>query len=167
MTEISEYSQSLPKIVKSEQKLFISPACAKRTVEDWARMIEHCSGIIEHCSSITERCSSIIEHRSSILEHCSKIAAFAFLFLRAVSEDLVLMAGFLSILRGNDPSSDSFQSSTPVFVWVWSFSSARDLKPSYVKQPFANFLWPQHVSRRMAHHFASFRRLKVWRSVPR
>ena len=49
-------------------------------------------------------------------------------------------------------------------AWPLSFSSARDLKPSHVKQPFANLHWPQHVSRRMAHHFASFHWLKVWRS---
>ena len=49
-------------------------------------------------------------------------------------------------------------------AWPLSFSSARDLKPSHVKLPFANLHWPQHVSRRTAHHFASFHWLKLWRS---
>ena len=172
-------------------------------IEHCPSMIEHCPSMIEHCPSMIEHCLSIIEHCSSILDHCSKTCCFCFFCFCSlsprISSDLRLMAGFLSIFRGSDPSSDSFQSSTPVFVWVWpallskvlileiplvswrclplsgrglgdllrawplSFSSPRDLKPSHVKQPFANLHWPQHVSRRMAHHFqvTSFF-LKVW-----
>ena len=69
LTEISEEAQS-QKILKSDEKLVISPACAKCTVEYWARVIEHCLSMIEHCPSMIEHCPSTIEHCPSMIEHC-------------------------------------------------------------------------------------------------
>ena len=119
VTEISEESQSLPKDLKSDEKLFISPAYAKRTVQYCPSTIEHCPSMIEHCPSMIERCPSMIEHCPSMIEHCPsmiehcpsmiehcsrysittpKIVAFVFFCFCSlsprISSDLRLMAGF-------------------------------------------------------------------------